>query len=82
MTKYAFNINAAERVQYVGRIVEETTETITLNAFRALSLILIGHPEETDELITVPRNECRIFASEVAMLDACRTAFRRYRVTA
>jgi len=78
MIKYAFNTNEQGQLQYVGRIVEETADSITLNVYNAMALIWFGSPEESDELQTVPRAECRIFVSETAMLDAARIAFRRH----
>lgn len=68
--RFAFNQNDQGFIEYIGVVHAEAGDSITIRPWNALTLLLIGLVEETDELVVVPRSACRVFLSEVGMLSA------------
>ncbi|BBO34212.1 hypothetical protein PLANPX_3824 [Lacipirellula parvula] len=70
MAKYAFNINEFQCVQYFGRVVGETNDTLTVNAYDAISLLMIGFLDETGEAHTIAKESARVFSNRKAAMKA------------
>jgi hypothetical protein len=60
---YAFTRHETGPIEYMGPIVRQTDKTITINCFNALTMCLLGIPEESGQLKTFPRDRCYIFAT-------------------
>ena len=60
---YAFTRHESGPIEYMGRIIRETDDRITINCFNALTMCLLGIPEESGQLKTFPRDRCYIFTT-------------------
>lgn len=57
---YAIHVNAEDRVDWVGEIVDESDRSFTVKVVSAF-MLHAGFWEETDEIRVCPKNECRLF---------------------
>jgi hypothetical protein len=77
---YAFTRHESGPIEYMGRIVRETDQKITINCFDALTMCLLGIPEESGQLKTFPRDQCYIFATLEDMRPAAESVNHQHRV--
>lgn len=67
--RYAFSISG-NSLEYSGRIVRETAESIEIELFDAVLMVCGLGPNPTGELKLLPRERCRLFGSIEAFADA------------
>ena len=70
MNKFGFNLNEDNEVEYIGRVVAMTWDTVTISAFSPFSLYELGEFEDTGSLYVVPRGRTHFYPNESVMMEA------------
>jgi hypothetical protein len=68
---FAIHYKPDNSVDWVGEVFSDTHDRLRIQVVSALMLTGCGLWQLTDEIVEVPKSECRIFLTEQSAAEAC-----------